>query len=298
MVSLALNEREAKLKKYLKLLRVKHYVKNLLIFIPLFFSQQMLNAEKIRSSILGFLAFSLMASTVYIINDSIDAEKDKYHPKKKNRPIASGAISKKKAAIIAGICAAISIALSIFTADITACAFILIYLGINVAYTLKLKNVPIIDVAILTAGFLFRLMYGAAVSDIEISSWLYLTVMAGAFYMGLGKRRNEIKFVESSKETGKTRSVLKFYTYDFLDKNMYVCLALTDAFYALWAMSRENKYVIWTVPIVMLILMKYSLDIEGDSDGDPVEVIVKDKVLIGLVALYAVVIVAILYVMK
>ncbi len=286
------------MKKYLKLLRVKHYVKNILVFIPLFFSQKLLDAEKIRDSILGFLAFSLIASTVYIINDAVDAKKDKYHPKKKNRPIASGEVSREKAVVMAMVCAACSVAISAFIGDITACVYTFIYLGVNIAYTLKLKNVPIIDVAILTSGFLLRLIYGAAVSDIEISGWLYLTVMAGAFYMGFGKRRNEIKYMEGLEENGKTRNVLKFYTYDFLDKNMYVCLALTDAFYALWAMSRENKYVIWTVPIVMLILMKYSLDIEGDSDGDPVEVIIKDKVLIGFAMLYAVVIVVILYVMQ
>ena len=133
---------------------------------------------------------------------------------------------------------------------------------------------------------------GARITEITISGWLYLTVFSGAFYMGLGKRRNELK---NQGESGETRAVLKNYTYGFLDRNMYVCLTLTDTFYALWAMSRENRYLIWTVPVVMLILMRYSLDVEGSSDGDPVEVILHDRILLVLAGIYGLSIFLILY---
>lgn len=107
--------------------------------------------------------------------------------------------------------------------------------------------------------------------------------------MGLGKRRNELK------ANTDTRDVLKYYSEAFLDKNMYVCVALTDVFYALWTLEMSNPQICWTIPIFFIILMCYSLDTEGSSDGDPVEVILKDKVLIGIVALYAICIFSLIY---
>ena len=122
--------------------------------------------------------------------------------------------------------------------------------------------------------------------EVEISNWLYLTVMSMAFYLALGKRRNELI------KTTETRDVLKLYTKDFLDKNMYVCLGLTIAFYALWATDITtinnvgSNLLAFTVPLVIIICMKYSLNLEQGKSGDPVEVLVKDKLLMILVAIY------------
>ena len=160
---------------------------------------------------------------------------------------------------------------------------LLLYFALNILYSLGLKNRPLIDVVILASGFIIRVIFGAALTNIPISGWLYLTIWTGAFYMGLGKRRNEI---QKQGDEGETRPVLKYYTYSFLDKNMYVCVALSIVFYALWAVERDNPLFLWSVPIMMIILMKYSLDIEGNSDGDPIEVITHDKTLILLVAIF------------
>ena len=174
---------------------------------------------------------------------------------------------------------------------------LLLYLAINVAYSFGLKKKPIVDIVILVAGFLIRVLYGAVITDIELSNWLYLTVISGAFYMGLGKRRNEIL-----KQGDKSREVLKCYTKDFLDKNMYVCVALCIVFYSLWCvdpttlLKTGNNLLIWTVPVIMIILMKYSLDIEGDSYGDPVDVIVNDKILLLIVLIYALFMFGIIYI--
>ena len=167
---------------------------------------------------------------------------------------------------------------------------------INIAYSLGLKKVPILDVTILMIGFIIRLVYGAQIANIEISNWLYLTIMTGAFYMGFGKRRNEIR-----KQGDKSREVLKKYNKEFLDKFMYVCLILIVVFYCLWCIDINtisrigNSYIIWTVPLVLIILMKYSLDIEMDSFGDPVDVIINDKILIALSIIYSISFIAILY---
>lgn len=146
-------------------------------------------------------------------------------------------------------------------------------------------------------------MYGAVVTQIEVSNWLYLTVMAAAFYFALGKRRNELNKING----GKTRKVLKAYPVSFLDKNMYMCLALMNVFYSLWSMEKStmieggNKYLIFTVPVVLVITLKYSMDIEAvcdgcqNSDGDPVEVLLHDAMLLGLCGVYIGIMFAALY---
>lgn len=153
-----------------------------------------------------------------------------------------------------------------------------------------LKNKPIIDIVILAAGFVIRIFYGGMITGVSISKWLYLVITSGSLYMGLGKRRNEMK-----KQTD-TRDVLKYYNVDFLDKNMYVCVALTIVFYVLWTYEMPNAQISWTIPIFIILLMSYSLDVEGNSDGDPVEVILHDKILIGILILYALFIFGLLYV--
>ena len=284
------------MKKYLKLLRVKHYMKNALVLAPLVFNQSLLNLPKLIPALLGFLAFCFLSSAVYIFNDICDLEKDRNHPTKRNRPIANGDISVRSATGTAVICLVLAILFQLLTKAPAGFIWLALYLVLNIAYSKGLKDQPVIDIAILSSGFVLRVIYGAAITGIEISGWLYLTIIAGSFYLGLGKRRNEIS---KSGETGaETRAVLKHYTYQFLDKNMYVFLALTEAFYALWAIGMENKYMLWTVPVVMLIFLKYSLDIEGDSDGDPVEVITHDLPLIFLILVYAAMTLGILYFAK
>jgi 4-hydroxybenzoate polyprenyltransferase len=153
-----------------------------------------------------------------------------------------------------------------------------------------------VDVTILVSGFLLRMFYGAIVTGIEVSSWLYMTVIAISFYFALGKRRNELKQLK----TGDTRKVLESYPVSFLDRSMNMCLTLAIVFYALWStdekiVAEHGQYLSFTVPIVLLIVMKYSLNIEGESDGDPVEVLLHDKVLLALCLVYFAAMFMILY---
>ncbi len=286
------------MKKYLKLIRVKHYVKNLLVFAALACSGQFFNAEKLLPGILAFISFCAISSAVYIINDIQDKEKDRKHPTKCKRPIASGAVPVQTALIIALAAVIVAVLCCFLTfSGFVPFLLLILYLILNLAYSFGLKNFPIIDISILVSGFLIRILYGAVVTQITISNWLYLTVISLAFYFALGKRRNEAKQLANAQ----TRKVLKSYPINFLDKNMGMFLALANVFYALWSMdsktvsSYETEYLIFTVPIVWLITLKYSLSVEGDSDGDPVEVLLHDKVLMLLCALYAVCMLAILY---
>ena len=281
------------MKKYLYLMRVHHYIKNILIFMPLIFSGNLTDRRKFMATLLGMIAFSLVTSAVYIINDIRDAEKDRMHPTKKKRPIASGAVTPVHAVILMAVILIVAMVL-LAVSDATAGSYTLVLLYLNVAYSMGLKDVPLLDVTILASGFLLRVLFGAVLTGTEVSEWQYLTVLSGAFYFSLGKRRNELQ----KKKDGDTRKVLKYYTRDFLDKNMYMCLALLNTFYALWCKDITNagmKYAMWTVPIVILICMKYSLTVEGNSEGDPVEVLLHDKVLMALCVVYGIVMVAMLY---
>lgn len=285
------------MKHYLKLMRVHHYIKNGLVFAALACSGQLFVWKKLSAGLLGFAAFCMISSVVYIINDIRDVEKDRKHPTKCKRPIAAGNVSVKSAWILAAVLFVIAVVCNALAFDFSATALLALYLILNLAYSFGLKNIPIVDVTILVAGFLIRILYGALVTEITISNWLYLTVIAVAFYFALGKRRNELKHLGD----GETRQVLKAYPINFLDKNMGMCLTLANVFYALWSMDEKtmsfynNEYLIFTVPIVLLITMKYSLDIEGESDGDPVEVLLHDKVLLALCVIYLAIMFMILY---
>lgn len=285
------------MKAYLKLMRIHHYIKNILVFAALACSKQLFNPGKLCSGIVAFTAFCMASSVIYIINDIWDKEKDCRHPIKCKRPIASGEVTVKNALILAGTLLAIAVICNSLVFHITSTLLLASYLILNAAYSFGLKNIPLVDVTILVSGFFIRILYGAYVTDIYISNWLYLTVIVLAFYFALGKRRNELRQIGNED----TRQVLKNYPINFLDKNMGMCLTLANVFYALWSMdektisSYNNKYLVFTVPIVLLITMKYSLDIEGGSDGDPVEVLLHDKGLLLMCVLYLAVMFAILY---
>ena len=286
--------------EYIRLMRMKHWVKNGLCFLPLIFGKQMFCGRLFFSTLGGAMAFSLLSSMVYVINDIQDREKDRLHATKRNRPIAAGTISVKQAGIFACMLFLISLTANvIFSGGGYKCIVILlIYLAINLYYScFGGKNIAVLDIILLVAGFFLRVLYGATLTGIPISDWLYLTVITVAFYMAFGKRRNEMRGQQKD-----TRGVLKYYTVEFLDKNMYMCMAVAIIFYSLWCLDISNVKagdkisIVWTVPIVLILAMRYSYDVEKEtSEGDPVEVILADKFLIITGFLYFVLVIAFVY---
>jgi 4-hydroxybenzoate polyprenyltransferase len=290
-------------KAYFQLLRVHHYIKNILVLVPLFFSPGMFDSVRVATvSCIGFVVFSLLSSVVYILNDIRDREKDRLHTVKCNRPIARGAVPVRGAVVMLVLLFLVLVSLVAWCAAMMAASvlrasiLLAVYLLLNTAYSFGLKNIPIVDVTILASGYVLRLLFGAMLIGVDISVWLYLVITVGAYYLGLGKRRNEI----TNNEKG-ARSVMRFYPHAFLDKNMYMCQALCVVFYALWSIDAVtvekfgSRAFVFTVPLVLVILLKYSLNIEGDSDGDPTSVILRDKVLLLLCAVYAVWVFLIIY---
>ncbi len=281
-----------KIKNYIKLMKVKHYIKNILIFFPLIFSKTLFDKHNLICTLRGFFIFSLACSIIYIINDITDKEKDKQHKTKKNRPIASGKVSIKEAIVLIFILFVFVIAgLIYFKFPVLSICLLLMYLILNISYSIYLKNVPLLDVTMLAFGFLIRTFFGASLINVAVSDWLYLTILSLSFYLVLGKRRNEV-----IRSNGNTRNVLKYYSKEFLDKNMYMCLSLAIVFYSLWVINiSKNDFLMVTIPFVIIMCMRYSMDIEGNSDGDPVEVIFSDKILLLFSIIFGALLMFLLY---
>ena len=236
------------MKEYIKLMRLQHYIKNFLIFLPAFFAGNMFNGRVVAILAGGWVGFSMITSTVYIINDIRDKENDWLHAVKKNRPIASGKISVKKAIVFA-LFLIFSGEYILYLTQGTflnkANGIVMLYLVCNLAYSFGLKNKPIIDVLLLASGFVFRALLGGALVQVEVSQWFALTIMMFSVYMGLGKRRNELKKVIGNK----TREVLRNYTYDFLNRYMIISVTLGIVFYAYWcAAIARSSCMVWTLP--------------------------------------------------
>lgn len=282
--------------KYLKLIRVKHYLKNFLVFLPIIFSKNLFNITILRKCTVAYIAFCFTSSVIYILNDLKDIDKDRKHPIKKSRPLASGEISKNAGIIVMILLFIVTIILLMLNGLLLnkANIFLLIYFVINLFYSFGLKNVPLLDITILSFGFVLRVLYGGSIASISVSSWLFLTVLSVSFYMALGKRRKELIKLKNAN----TRSVLKYYTDNFLEKNMYMFLTLAIVFYSLWTVfAVDNNLFKYSIIFVLLILMKYNLNIEKDGYGDPVDVILGDKILMSILLVYCLFCFTILYIM-
>lgn len=270
----------------LKLMRIPHYIKNVLIFLPLFFGRQLFYYPAVRQCLLGFIAFSFLASAVYIINDIQDVESDRLHPSKSRRPLAAGEITINQGRLMAAALIILAAGLNYLAAGLHGMSWLILglYLLINILYSAGLKNIPVLDVVILVSGFFLRMVYGSLLIGVALSPWLYLTVVAMSFYLGFGKRRNDM--VRQGKEG---RVVYRFYKRHELDKVIYLCLVLTVAFYAFWTIDvlpwkgSSGGGLVWTVILVIAAATRYHLILEGDSQGDPVEIMLADPLFIGLI---------------
>ena len=236
-------------------------------------------------TLIGFVAFSTVASVVYIVNDVRDVEVDREHPTKRNRPIASGAVPVPVAIAQVVVLVPLAGALS-WLAGSTVIGYAMLggYLLINLAYSFGLKHIPILDVTILAVGFIVRVYYGADIANIAVSDWFYLTMFSFSFFVSFGKRRNEIL------QTGTaTRIVNARYVPAFLDKAMYFSAAVAVVFYALWTIDsgQAKGLLIWTVPLVLVIFLVYILRVEQpDQSGDPIDVVTGSGSLLSLLAVY------------
>lgn len=281
-------------------MRPHHYIKNLLLFFPLFYSGKIYEFHLLRLCIIVFIAFSLICSAVYIMNDYRDMDRDRCHPAKKNRPLASGKVSRRTALVLITLLLIIAIIMMLiadvnYRVIISVCTYILI----NIAYSFGGKNIPVLDIVLLGTGYPLRVIMGGYIVSVAVSEWMFLTILSVSFYLTLGKRCGELKCLDYCEKVHKTRPVLEYYTISYLEKYMCLNMGLGIVFYSLWAIEK-NKYCVWTVPIVLVICMLYDLKLKEGRDecgisGDPVEIFVGSKSLIIMGLVYAVIMGVILY---
>ncbi len=283
--------------KFLTLLRVEQWVKNLFVFLPLFFSGNFLNTELFLKSCVAFVVFSLASSTIYIINDYADAESDRQHPDKKNRPIASGAISKKTALGIATLLIGLIISIILFiTAGLQQnigkfTIVILAYLGMNLAYTFRLKHVAIIDVCLISIGFVLRVMAGGYSTEIPISQWAILLTFVLALVLALGKRRGELINAQIS---GKTRRSLDGYNVQFADIALSISVTLAIISYLMFTVQPEvqNRFgnkIFYTFIFVVFAFLRYlQQTLVHNRTESPTKIIYKDRYIQATLILWVV----------
>ncbi len=244
----------------MELLRIKQWIKNLFIFIPAFFAGVLFDETRILDLILAFFAFSLTASAVYILNDYVDVEKDKLHPEKKNRPLASGKISKTNALLLFCIVLLLGIGGSALLLPTNFTLICAAYFVMNIAYTFFLKNVAIVDVSTIATGFVLRVLAGGAVADVPITNWLIVITFLLALVMAIGKRRGE--YIAQDGET-QTRTVLAGYNLPFLNTALAFSCTITVVSYIMYTVSEEvilrfgNDYIYMTTLFVILGVLRY-----------------------------------------
>ncbi|MAT38779.1 MAG: decaprenyl-phosphate phosphoribosyltransferase, partial [Ectothiorhodospiraceae bacterium] len=241
-------------------MRPKHWTKNLFVLAPLLFSQHLFELSNILYAVAGFFLFSFISSSIYLLNDAIDAESDKLHPVKKHRPIAAGVLPKSIAYISSIVLAGVTLGTAFITK--TEFGYVLAgYFSLNVLYTLYLKKAVIVDVMTIAISFLLRIIAGAVIIAVPISEWLLICGSLLALFLGFSKRRHEISVMDE--EASKHRPVLNEYNIGFLDQMISLVTASTLISYMLYTVDEDtvarfgSKYLIATVPFVLYGLFRY-----------------------------------------
>jgi len=288
-------------KSYFKLLRTSQWIKNTFIFVPLIFSKHLFDYNFFKIVLLGFIAFSLLTSIVYIFNDLIDIESDKLHPVKKFRPITSGKISKKNATITAIIIALIlSVMLPLFNIEFD--LVLLSYLILNLFYSLIFKYIVLLDIFSIATGFMLRVIAGAYIIDIYISSWLILTTMFISLFLAIMKRQSELKLLEQEQDKNSTRHVLSSYSLEFTNQMATITASGVIICYALYSVAQrtisifKTEDLIYTTPFVVFGIFRYMyLVYIGKKGENATEIMLSDIPMIINFFLYLIITILIIY---
>ena len=283
---------------YIQLIRPKDWVKNLFLFIPVFFAGQIFNMETAINLLGGFICFSLVASSIYIINDYRDIEDDQKHPIKKTRPLASGAVAKAHAIIICVVFLLIGFTAAYFIRD--KFMFVLaIYLMLNIGYSFGLKNIPILDIIIVAIGFVLRVKSGAIIAFIGLSEWLTIMIFLLALFMALAKRRDDV-LLKLSLGTD-MRKAVKGYNLEFINVALSLICAVIVVAYFMYTTSPEIKErlhyrLYYTCLFVLAGVFRYLqiIFVQQDSQS-PTKILYKDRFIQIVILLWVISFYSILY---
>lgn len=263
----------------LKSMRPAQWTKNGFVFAGLIFSRSFLEFTPVIKTILAFIIFSIVSGSVYIINDVIDREKDKLHPVKSRRPIASGKVKPYEAVLFSIVLAVIALILSLQLERLFL-VIIASYLSISILYSIKLKNVIILDVLVIASGFVLRTIGGALAIRVFISPWLIVCTTLLALFLALNKRKNEL--LTMSADAVNHRKTLEEYTSELIGQMLSVITSATVMSYLLYTFnSGKSQYIMLTVPFVLYGIFRYQYLVSvKDMGGNPEIMLLKDKPLL------------------
>jgi 4-hydroxybenzoate polyprenyltransferase len=270
--------------KYIQLIRPQQWAKNGFIFLPIFFNGQLLNPVKLLSCVTAFLAFSLAASSIYCFNDICDVESDRLHPDKSKRPVASGAILQKEAFLVMAVCLVLSILVLFFLGGeqrFYLMALTGFYFLLNINYCLWMKHYSIVDVMVIAAGFVLRIVVGGEASGVWLSEWIVIMTFLLALFLAFAKRRDDVIVYQ---KTGiAPRELTKRYNLDFLNQVMTVVSTITIIAYIIYTLSPDvigrfhSRYVYLTAIFVLAGIIRYlQLTIVDLKSGNPTKIFLKD----------------------
>lgn len=287
------------LKYLLKNMRIRQWHKNGFVFFALIFDKQLFQREAFLVTLEGFFLFCLISSSVYLFNDIADIDSDRQHPNKKHRPLASGKLPVNVAVTAAVMLALMAIVFGYLLAPAFS-AVVAVYFSINLLYSRWLKHVPILDVLIISSGFVLRVAAGVTLITVErFSPWLYVITTLFSLFMGFGKRRAELSLLEQG--AGTHRKVLDGYTLPLLDQYITIVSGMTIVTYALYTFFAENlpanHSMMLTIPFVVYGILRYLQLIQtGNAAGAPDEVALTDRSLQVTVLLWGLTVVAVFYI--
>lgn len=274
----------------LRLMRPKQWLKNIFVFTGIIFGGSIYNASLVEAVLMAAIAFCLTSSGIYALNDIVDVENDRHHPKKKFRPLPSGVVSLMVAKILCFLCLAVGIFIALMV-SYKVFIIILAYIILNVAYSYRLKRVVIVDVFCIATGFMMRILAGTVGVEVPPSKWLLLCGLLMALFLGFAKRRAELNRLKEA--GGEHRIVLSNYDAPLLDIFSAICAAGIIIGYSLYTMSPETvrlhgtENLMYTVPFVIYAIFRYLyLMHKWGHGGDPTRDLIRDKHILASVAVW------------
>jgi len=273
-------------------MRPKQWYKNLVIFIGIVFSLNLLNFNLWINVISAFVTFCLLSGSIYIINDCLDVEKDRNHPKKCKRPLASGRLKTSHALLFSGI-AVVAALLLAFTVNVSLLLVSLAFFGLILIYSLFLKELILVDILVISTGFVLRAVAGCVAIGVFVSPWLIICTFLMALFLALVKRRHELILLKD--KAGSHRKILEGYSKEMLDQMTNITTAALVMSYSLYTFFAQNIYIMLTIPLAFYGVFRYLFLVHNDGMGGEPEMIFRDKGMVISMTLWVVLVIGVLY---
>lgn len=292
------------IKDIFKIIRPHQWVKNVFVLVPLFFGGSLMDKTDIVASAIAFLAFSFIASSIYCLNDIIDVEDDRKHPKKCHRPIAAGRVSVTQGYTMMALMIALSFSCVSLLGEFAygTSIVICIYLLLNIAYCLWLKRLAIVDVFVIAFGFVLRLLVGGIATDIPLSNWIVLMTFLLTLFLSLAKRRDDVVLMNETGHAPRMNTIR--YNLSFINQAITITATVTIVCYIMYTVSPEveqrigTRYLYLTTIFVLLGILRYlQLTLVDNKTGDPTRTLLCDRFLQVVLALWILAFLVIIYIL-